>query len=153
MIGNNQSMMAVLGWWRAWRHQSTYVPSLWLMTESEAKYVDWWRQTHHRPSTALIDWLLPIKRKVYSFAIGIHLVVFPFIWLYNLYHRNNNIITCNRLKTKSHQHRAGGGGGTHILRHNVLQFWVSFLKEIPKHEFHFSWKNPIANPENFEKNR
>ena len=28
-------------------------------------YVDWWHQGCHKPSTALIDWLLPIKRKVY----------------------------------------------------------------------------------------
>ena len=27
---------------------------------------DWWRQGHHRPSTAVIDWLLPIMREVHN---------------------------------------------------------------------------------------
>ena len=66
MIGNNQSMGTLLGWWRHWRHQYTYVPHFWLMTKSKGRYVDWWCQERHRSSTALINWLLPIMRKLYK---------------------------------------------------------------------------------------
>ena len=42
------------------------------MTESKGMYVDWWRQGRHRPSRALIDWLLPIMRKVYYGTEGLY---------------------------------------------------------------------------------
>ena len=42
------------------------MPSLSVINQSRKRGdVDWWRQERHRPGTALIDWLLPIMRKVY----------------------------------------------------------------------------------------
>ena len=72
MIGKNQSMRTIMGRWRHWRHQSNrkrghicchfvaFTGYMW-----PRFWVDWWRQGCHRPSTAIIDRLLPIMRKVY----------------------------------------------------------------------------------------
>ena len=38
---------------------------------------DWWRQGCHWPSTALIDWLMPIMRKIYGWEIlDINAIIF-----------------------------------------------------------------------------
>ena len=42
-----------------------------IKTKSEGKAVDWWRHERYRSSTALVDWLLLIMRKVYHINVQV----------------------------------------------------------------------------------
>ena len=56
-----------------------------------------------------------------------------------------------RPKILSHTHLAGAGYSQFKTYSDVSQFWVGFLKEIPKHGSPFALKNPTygSNFQNF----
>ena len=119
----------------------------WLMTTSEGTYIHWWRQRRHRPSTALVDQLLPTMRKVYLivslretktlfpifsrrdvsfFLVEIHILVnprsnlssqFPFFFNFFLPRRFSRLVSKNIPGQKSRRTLLGEWGLHPVIRH------------------------------------
>ena len=120
----------------------------WLRTESEGKSVDWWCHGRYCPSTALIDWSLPIIRKVY-YKIAIIKMVIVMVTLSSIV---LNFWPCTQLailavlKTVLKQGRNNSiNGRRYVTRIDViltsflyLQWWISIVSE------ELNWVTPFA---------